>query len=413
MRRVRRGIGAFALLLLGVAATTLSLRTSSAGPAPPDIAALVASVQQQNVEDHIDQLSDIIGPRSPYGEPSALQAAADYVEDELQGYGYSVTVDPVTHAGLTFPNVIGVQDGTVCPERVFIVGAHYDTVPNAPGADDDASGIAGVLEIARVLSGTPLPATVWYTGFTMEELGLLGSIHMAQEESGQGTPIIGMYSFDMIAYTEEPPEDSIAVIGNEASVRLMDSFERASETYVPELATLPVTVPGNGQTIPDTRRSDHAPFWDAGYQALFATDMANFRNPYYHTPLDTIDTLDLLFATNVTKAMLATTADYLTYDGDSDTQPDACTGPLAATATPTPTMTTTPTATGTPTATPIPPPVGGIAALPEVGRAGLETPYSAGGGHPAVPLLVGVGAAGGVLLGAAGWLVRRQQRRHG
>ncbi len=401
MRNLRRRIAPLALLLIGVAAGAASLRTSSAGPAPPDIAALVASVDQQQVEDHIDYLSSTIGPRSPSIQPDELQAAADYVEAELQSYGYSVTLDPVTHNSMTFPNVTGVTEGTVCPERVFIVGAHYDSVFNSPGADDDGSGVAGVLEIARALSGTPLPATVWFTGFTMEELGMVGSLHMAQQESAGGTPIVGMYSFDMISYTEEPPEDSIVVIGNEASVRLLDSFERASETYVPGLPVEVITVPGNGETVPMSRASDHASFWDEGYQALMATDfLMDFRNPYYHSPEDTLDKLDLPFATNVTKAMLATTVDYLTYDGDGDTQPDACSGPLAATATPTPTI------------TPTPLPVGGIASLAEVEGDGLTASETAGGGHPALVVLVGVSAAAAVAVGAAGWTRSKRQQRH-
>jgi len=143
-----------------------------------------------------------------------------------------------------------------------------------------------------------------------------------------------MYSLDVIDYTSAT-EKHILVVANEASIRLFDAFQRAAPAYVPGLPKVAFTVPGEGQTfpVPDIRRSDHASFWDQGYQAMIVTDTANFRNPNHHQPTDTIDTLDLPFATNVTKAMLATLIDYAAHDADADGQPDACTGPLAATPT--------------------------------------------------------------------------------
>lgn len=411
MTKPRKRIGLLALpALVAPLIAVLLLHTSSAAPPAqtPDIAALIARVDQQRLRDHIDAIDE---PRSAFVQPAALQAAADYVEAQLQTFGYTVTLDPVTFNDATFPNVIAVHEGAVCPERVFVVGAHYDSVSTTPGADDDASGVAGMLEIARALADTSLPATVWFTGFTMEELGLVGSYHMAQQEVERGTPIVGMFSLEMIGYTV-PDADFIAVIGNEASVRLVDSFNRALETYVPDLASVAFMVPGNGETVPDTRRSDHAPFWDAGYQALLVTDTANLRNPNYHQPTDTLDTLDLSFATNVTKAMLATTVDYLTYDGNGDGQPDACAGPLIATATPTPTV--TPTSSGTPTAaTPTAtsfPLVGGIAELPAVGGWGLDAPGSPRRDHDMLAALVASGTVGAVALGSAAWIAQRWHR---
>jgi hypothetical protein len=398
---------ALAVLVVATAAVLSAEDSSAAPPAQaPDIGAIVASVEQQSIEEHIDHLSNTIGPRSAFAQPEALQAAADYVEDELTALGYAVTLDPVTHEGATFPNVVGVHEGTTCPERVFVVGAHYDSVAATPGADDNASGVAGMLEIARALTDTSLPATVWFASFTMEENGLVGGVHMAVEEYGAGTPIVGMYSLEMLGYTT-PEANFIAVIGNEASVRLVDAFERAAGSYVPELPYGAGAVPGNGETLPDVRRSDHAPFWDMGYQALMVTDTAGFRNPNYHQPTDTIDTLDMPFATNVTKAMLATTVEYLTHDGDGDGQPDACSGPLAATPTPLPTPTTTPLPTATATDVP---PVGGIAELPKVGSLGAEAAGRAGRDYAAVIAMLGGLAAVASVFGGAVWVSRRRRR---
>ena len=398
----RRSIATLApLALIATVIAALSLDSSVAAPAAqtPDIAALVSSVDQQRITDHVAAIDE---PRNAIIHPAQLQATADYLEAQLSSFGYPVTLDPVAFNATTFPNVIGVQLGTVCPERVFIVGAHYDSFETTPGADDNASGTAAMLEIARVLAGTPLPATVWYTGITLEESGLLGSIHMAQQGAAAGTEVVGMLSLEMIGYTTAiEDQDAVIVIGNDASIRLVDSFRRASASFVPSLPQFSGTVAGNGETIPDIRRSDHAAFWDAGYQAMIVTDGGPARNLNYHLATDTIDTLDMPFLTNVTKAMLATTVEYLTFDGDGDSEPDACTGPLSATATPTP--------VATPTPTPTPEPVGGIAELPQTGRTELETPASASDSW-VVPTGIAAATVGAIMLGATAWLAQRRRR---
>ena len=321
----------FALILLvGVMfAAFLTGPASHAGPDSPDIAALVDRVERERLREHVDEIDE---PRNAFAQPEALQRTADYIQGALEGYGYPVRLEPVTFSDATSPNVIAVQEGASCSERVFIVGAHYDSVDVTPGADDDASGVAAMLEIARVLADTRLPATVWYTGFTMEENGLVGSFNMAQDAEEAGLEIVGMYSLEMIGYTTEE-SDFIVILGNRASVRLTDAYRRAQEAHVPELPSVIANVPGNGEEQRDSRRSDNAPFWDRGFQALMVTDTANFRNPNYHEPSDTIDTLDFDFMTNVTKAMLAMTVEYLAYDGDGDGEADACSGPLIATPT--------------------------------------------------------------------------------
>jgi hypothetical protein len=300
-----------------------------------------------------------------------------------------VTREDVTHEDVTFPNLIADLPGTMCPERVMIVGSHYDSVADTPGADDDASGVAGMLEIARALSGTPLPATVRFVSFTLEEEGLVGSRAMAPALADEGTEIVGMYSLEMIGYTDAATQSEfILTIGNSASARLTSAYAAASAQYVPDLPVVTLTAEGNGETSPDVRRSDHAPFWDAGYQALLVTDTANFRNPNYHGPSDTLETLDLEFATNVTKATLATTMSYLTADDDGDGTPDVCVSPLAATATPSPTETPAPlpTATGTP-----------------AGIVAPDTGTGAGRSAGIAPWVLAVGLAGllAITLGAA------------
>ncbi len=93
--------------------------------------------------------------------------------------------------------------------------------------------------------------------------------------------------------------DFIAVVGNGRSQALVEGFVRSIERQGLVLPVVPLTVPGNGEALPDTRRSDHAPFWDAGYRAIMVTDTTNFRNPHYHLPTDTLETLNLEFAARV------------------------------------------------------------------------------------------------------------------
>jgi hypothetical protein len=385
------------IVLLGAVAATIP----SANAGQPDVGALIGDVQLERIRSHIDAIDE---PRSSFAQPVQLQATADYVRGQLESYGYDVELEPVQAGPDEFPNVIGVQEGTMCPERVFIVGAHYDSVSVTPGADDNASGTAGMLEIARVLAGTPLPATVWFTGFTLEENGLVGSYNMAERVVEDGTQVVGMYSLEMIGYTtEEENGDFVAVIGNEASIRLNDAYHRARNAFLPDLPSAVLTLQGNGEEQPDSRRSDHAPFWDAGFQALLVSDTANFRNPNYHQPSDTLATLDLEFATNVTKAMLGTTVDYLTYDGNGDGEPDACSGPLAATPTPTGVPVT-------PSATPPESDPGGATPTPAVSPGALPDTGAGGGTANREPLFLVVALLGGGAL-AAGALVAGRARR--
>ncbi len=331
-------------------------------------------------------IAAIEGPRYGLGTPeerAKKAAVATYIQNQLTGLGLDVQLQPVTYGGETFPNVIGVLPGTICPGASFIVGAHYDTVSGTPGADDNASGVAGMLEVARALSSQSFPATVKFVAFAFEENGVIGSQVMATQASASGENIIGMMSLEMIGYYSDVPGSQtyppgippgypdtgnfIAVVGNTASSSLIATFLSASAAAVPELNVESFEVPGNGELLPDTRRSDHAPFWDAGYKALMITDTANFRNPNYHQATDTIGTLNLDFAANVTNAVIATVVESVSNISTAcafffiDTAPTESPTATPTNPTATPTYTVTPTATPTPTPTASPPGVGAAA----------------------------------------------------
>ena len=281
------------------------------------IADLVAEVDQRRIRDHIATLDY---PRNTYG---AMAIAVDYIVEEFESYGYTVTLQPV----LGSENVIARLEGATSPEEVLVLGAHFDTVANTPGADDNSSGVAALLEIARVLADEPLARSVEFVAFTLEEPGTVGSHYYVLDAVADGMDVVGMFCFDMIGYTcptpgcQYPVYDSagcldvepsgvnvgnyILALVNTASQDLLTTFSAAAETYVPELIVVTAVVAGNGACDFFTRRSDHREFWDVGYPAIEFYDTYGSRNPYYHTPGDSLGILDMPFCWRVTQATLA------------------------------------------------------------------------------------------------------------
>ena len=290
------------------------------------VPAALGEVQDRRLREDVDALDE---PRGTAQYASALRAAA-FVATELAEAGLNVRFDNVTAGnGQTLPNVIADLPGTGCSEKVFVVGAHYDTINTSPGADDNASGVAGMLEMARVLRSRPLPMTVRFIGFAFEEIGLVGSRQAATQLANAGTDVVGMVSLEMIGYTATAddsflgvPNDYLATVGDPQSALLARVFGAAHYEYLlhrfaPAAVIDPVT-------LGDVLRSDHAPFWAAGFPALLITDTANFRNPNYHQATDTKDTLDYGFLTDSTKATLAGLMAYGLVDDDGNSAPDVC-----------------------------------------------------------------------------------------
>ncbi len=313
-------------LLAAVALAPAIFAACGSGSQPPDPVALAGRVREDALRAHVETLAS--GPRNGLAQPDAAGAAARYIEERLDDAGLAVRRQDVAFGGVSLPNVIGERRGDVCPERIFIVGAHYDTQPETPGADDNASGVAGVLEAARALSDASLPASVWFVGFAFEEEGLVGSAAMAQALANEGAELVGMVSLEMIGFTTDGqdatggPGDALLIVSDPPSEALARAFERAAATSTPELAVRTLVL--DPAVTADVRRSDHAPFWNLGYRALMLTDGANLRNPHYHQPGDTVATLDFAFMTRVTQAATAGVVTYLTADGDGDGAPDVC-----------------------------------------------------------------------------------------
>ena len=231
-------------------------------------------------------------------------------------------------------NIIGNIYGGRNRQRIYINDAHYDSVANGPGADDNGSGVVGFMEIARILSAYHFENTIRFIGFDLEEVGLNGSNSYVNKEVSPIDSILGVFNYEMIGYFSNVNNSQtvptgfnqlfpgqyatlladtfkgnfLANIGNVDSKPISDAFINAANLYVPELKVISINLPGNGTIAPDFRRSDHASFWDKGYKALMLTDGADFRNKNYHTANDKIDLLDMDFLSNNVKATLATLA---------------------------------------------------------------------------------------------------------
>jgi Zn-dependent M28 family amino/carboxypeptidase len=259
-------------------------------------------IRKDNLLAHLRRL---VGDRNAITRPRQLRAAAVYITEQFRQFGYATRHDDVRFLWRKFPNIIA-GDGD------FIIGAHYDSVAGSPGADDNASGVAALLELARVCLDVPRLRLI---AFTLEEENMLGSSHYAKKLAA---PIAGMVSLEMLGFKSDAPESQqlpaglehlyphtgnfIGVVGNERSRQLLEKFV-ATMKVVEGLPVESLVVPGNGESVPPTRLSDHSPFWDCGHPALMITDTSWFRNPHYHQPSDTIETLDLDFLARVSEGV--------------------------------------------------------------------------------------------------------------
>lgn len=258
-------------------------------------------------------LQTIIGERSPFGNRRHLATVGNFIEAEFESYGIAVERDFFSWRGEIFHNVIARFPGSAS-DRCIIVGAHFDSVIDTPGADDNASGVAVLLETARLLSHAALTSQVLMCAFNLEELNMIGSTAFAKKLKAAGATVEAMISLEMIGYTDLRPGsqklpvglsrfypdrgDFIGIIGNWKSKSLLQKLSSAMRE-VPDLPVETLSVPGNGMVIPAVRLSDHAPFWDLGYPAVMVTDTSFYRNPHYHAPTDTIETLNIEFMAKV------------------------------------------------------------------------------------------------------------------
>lgn len=266
----------------------------------------------------LGHLKQVVRDRSPGFSSAGHFFVSHYIQQELSQWG---AVEPFhfTTQGQQHTNWILNLPGTAPTRPPILIGAHYDTVPGCPGADDNGTGIAALLEIARVIKDAPARSPVRLVAFDLEEYGLAGSRAYAQHLHHQGETLRLMLSLEMLGYCNSSPNSQryplealqkiyptqgnfIALIGQWQTIPAMMRLWWSFRTAGVRSQWLPVI--DQGRIVPDTRRSDHTPFWDLGYPAIMVTDTADLRNPHYHQPTDKLETLDLDFLTYVCQGLI-------------------------------------------------------------------------------------------------------------
>ncbi len=269
---------------------------------------------KQRLHTHLTQL---VRDRDPYLATAGHFFVQQYIRQQLAQWGtvetHEFQVRGKTHQNLIL-NLAALGKGESPP---ILIGAHYDAVPGTPGADDNATGVAALLELARIFADQPLKHPVQLIAFDMEEYGLLGSAAYSVQLRQQQQPLRLMISLEMLGYCTSTPDSQrypaglerfypnqgnfIALIGNLPTIPDLIRLSRSIRTSGVPSEWLPTF--NKGLNIPQTRLSDHAPFWDRGYRAMMVTDTAFLRNPHYHQASDRIDTLDLDFLTGVCRGL--------------------------------------------------------------------------------------------------------------
>ena len=269
---------------------------------PDETRSAAAEVTQQRL---LADLQQLVRPRHARWDELGLMSVRSFVLEELQVHGqveqhhFGEGADAGVNLILRLPG----QRPELAP---VLVAAHYDGPLGSPGADDNASGVAALLELARRWAQTPPKRPVWLVAFDQEEWGMVGSAALARELKSSGQRLHLMLSLEMLGYTAEeqnyPLEamkalygsrgDFIALVANTGAAALLPGLSRGMGAHV---KTKVLPVPFKGRQLPDVRLSDHSPFWDEGYNAVMVTDTSFMRNPHYHRPSDTIETLDLAF----------------------------------------------------------------------------------------------------------------------
>ncbi len=349
-----------------------------------DIAECLAQIEQDRLRVHVQAL-EAIGPR-PVSNPVASQASLDYLTEHLAAAGFEVRYESfdvqlgtklfavvrradspeaeevelevapdlllcgnltrkaksaqLTSQGwtvegyrgrmgaesmtYTVSNLIATRVGVTQPERFIELSAHYDTVPDCSGAADNSSGVAALLELARVLADKHTSKSIRLCFFAGEEIGLRGSQeHMKRLQADDATTVEALINLDSIGFTSQAPGSQtkpealpwylpfpdvanfVLVIGTFSTGWLGNDFEAAIDAYVPDLPYYSANRIGG--FFRDGERSDHAHYWRADSPAIFVTDSGEFRSDAYHSPHDTADSLDYEFIESITKAALATT----------------------------------------------------------------------------------------------------------
>ena len=277
------------------------------------------SVSARQLEAHVTRLAGEIGERNVF-RPAALAAAAGYIEEEWRRQGYEVTPLAYMARGVESVNLEVTRSGRRFREQILLVGAHYDSVSGSPGANDNGTGVAALLELSRLFAEASPGRSLRFVAFVNEEppffnWGSMGSMVYAKAAHKRGDDIRLAISLETLGYYSDEPGSQryppffrffypdqgnfIAFVSNFRSrgwlKRALAAFKASSDFPLESVATFEF-VPGIGW-------SDHLSFWRQGYPALMITDTAPYRYPHYHRPSDTPDKIDYSSLARVTDGL--------------------------------------------------------------------------------------------------------------
>jgi Iap family predicted aminopeptidase len=305
MGRVKHFVIVIAAFLISLIAASIVVVTNPVWSS--GVRFMNGSVDPTLLRRHVETLAAVSPPRS-HAHPSSLNVAAAYVESELRRYSDRVECQFFTVHGDTFKNV-SARFGPAEGERI-VIGAHYDVCLDQPGADDNASGVASLLELARLLRDTELRRPVELVAYSLEEpphfrTEHMGSAHHAKKLYDENIPVLLMISLECIGYFSDRENsqaypvrllkwfypskaDFIAVVGNLSGW----AWVREIKSKMKTASKVPVCSINAPAFIPGVDFSDHMNYWKYGFDALMITDTAFFRNANYHEPTDAPATLD-------------------------------------------------------------------------------------------------------------------------
>ena len=282
----------------------------------------------KHIESHLQTLTMTIGERSVH-YPINLEKTAEYIQLFYNEIGMDAHSEPYDYHDLKVANIVSEISFSSNPTHRFLIGAHYDSVAGTVGADDNASAVAVQLETARYLKALigkeNLDLSVTFVSFALEEPPAYGTRYMgsrvyAQKALRENEKIDGMICLEMVGYACYEPGcqrypfplqffgypkqgDFIGIVGNFKSGAFTTSLFQAFQKNK-DLPVVKLKVPLNGWILPSVRLSDHASFWDQGYNAVMVTDSAFFRNPHYHLASDTMEKLDFRFMAELVESLI-------------------------------------------------------------------------------------------------------------
>ncbi|MFH1622213.1 MAG: M28 family peptidase [Candidatus Omnitrophota bacterium] len=290
-----------------------------------------ASAEQMSLsdrlKDHVVMLSDTIGERN-YWFYQNLNKALEYIASEFKKCGLPVQLQTYKIDDKEFSNIIAVKKGKSSPNEVVVVGAHYDSIVGSSGADDNASAVAGLLELANLFSKQETKKTIKFIAFVNEEppyyqSGQMGSRVYAKHAKKNKENIVTMICLEMIGYYNQKRKSQdyplflglfypdtanfIGFVSNLGSKSLLDKFTKAFKRH----SNFPSESIAAPSIISGIDWSDHSSFWHYGYKAIMVTDTSFYRHPYYHSQSDTYEKLDYRSMAEVVKGLYQTIRELL------------------------------------------------------------------------------------------------------